>query len=98
MIVDNKNYEIIPGQLMTVKVIYDQKLQLGVPESAITSQGNTAFVYVIENQKALKKNIEIGRRNFGKVSVLNGINEGDIVISEGISKVRDQSKVKVIEK
>ena len=98
VIVDNKNYEIIPGQLMTVKVIYDQKLQLGVPESAITSQGNTAFVYVIENQKALKKNIEIGRRNFGKVSVLNGINEGDIVISEGISKVRDQSKVKVIEK
>ena len=98
VIVDNKNYEIIPGQLMTVKVIYDQKLQLGVPESAITSQGNTAFVYVVENQKALKKNIEIGRRNFGKVSVLNGINEGDIVISEGISKVRDQSKVKVIEK
>ncbi len=98
VIVDNKSYEIIPGQLMTVKVIYDQKLQLGVPESAITSQGNTAFVYVIENQKALKKNIEIGRRNFGKVSVLNGINEGDIVISEGISKVRDQSKVKVIEK
>ena len=98
VIVDNKSYEIIPGQLMTVKVIYDQKLQLGVPESAITSQGNTAFVYVVENQKALKKNIEIGRRNFGKVSVLNGINEGDIVISEGISKVRDQSKVKVIEK
>ncbi len=98
VIVDNKSYEIIPGQLMTVKVIYDQKLQLGVPESAITSQGNTAFVYVIENQKALKKNIEIGRRNFGKVSVLNGINEGDIVISEGISKVRDQTKVKVIEK
>ena len=30
MIVDNKSYEIIPGQLMTVKVIYDQKLQLGV--------------------------------------------------------------------
>ena len=28
VIVDNKSYEIIPGQLMTVKVIYDQKLQL----------------------------------------------------------------------
>tara|TARA_B100001989_G_scaffold237398_1_gene200019 strand:- start:3754 stop:4620 length:867 start_codon:yes stop_codon:yes gene_type:complete len=98
VIVDNKNYDIIPGQLMTVKVIYDQKLQLGVPESAITSQGNSAFVYVIENQKALKKNIQIGRRNFGKVSILDGINEGDIVISEGISKVRDQSKVKIIEK
>jgi hypothetical protein len=28
--------------------------------------------------------------------VLSGIAEGDLVISEGISKVRDKSKVKII--
>ena len=43
-----------------------------------------------------KRNIEIGKRNFGKVSVLSGINEGDLVISEGISKVRNKAKVKII--
>ena len=32
-------------------------------------------------------------KNFGKVSVLSGINEGDFVISEGVSKVRDKAKV-----
>ena len=48
IIVDNSNFEIIPGQLMTVKVIYDEINQIGVPESAVTIQGNTAFVYVVK--------------------------------------------------
>ena len=96
IIVDNSNFEIIPGQLMTVKVIYDETNQIGVPESAVTIQGNTAFVYVVNTDVAEKKNIKMGKRNFGKVSIVSGINEGDMVISEGVSKVRNKAKVKII--
>ena len=96
IIVDNKKFEIIPGQLMTIKVIYDEIEQIGVPESAVTIQGTTAFVYIVNNGIAKKKIINIGKRNFGKVSVISGILEGDQVISEGVSKVRDKGKVKVI--
>ena len=96
IIVDNSNFEIIPGQLMTVKIIYDEVNQIGVPESAVTIQGNTAFVYIVNANIAEKKNIKMGKRNFGKVSVVSGINEGDMVISEGISKVRNKSKIKII--
>ena len=96
IIVDNSNFEIIPGQLMTVKIIYDEKNQIGVPESAVTIQGNTAFVYTVNDDTAEKKDIKIGKRNFCKVSVISGINEGDIVISEGVSKVRDKGKIKII--
>ena len=96
IIVDNKKFEIIPGQLMTVKVIYNEINQIGVPESSVTIQGDTAFVYIVNNNTAEKKNIKIGKRNFGKVSVISGIDEGDIVISEGVSKVRNKSKVKII--
>ena len=96
IIVDNSNFEIIPGQLMTIKIIYDEKNQIGVPESAVTIQGNTAFVYTVNDDTAEKKNIEIGKRNFGKVSVISGLNEGDLVISEGVSKVRDKGKIKII--
>ena len=42
------------------------------------------------------RNIEIGKRNFGKVSVISGLNEGDTVISEGVSKVRDKGRIKII--
>ena len=96
VIVDNSNFEIIPGQLMTVKIIYDEISEIGVPESAVTIQGNTAFVYIVKANTAEKKNIKLGKRNFGKVSVLSGINEGDVVISEGVSKVRNKAKVKII--
>ena len=41
--------------------------------------------------------IKIGKRNFGKVSVLSGISEGELVISEGVSKVRDKGKIKIVE-
>ena len=81
---------------MTVKIIYDEVNQIGVPESAVTIQGNTAFVYIVSDETVEKKDIKIGKRNFGKVSVLSGINEGDIVIVEGVSKVRNKAKVKII--
>ena len=96
VIVDNSNFEIIPGQLMTVKVIYNEINQIGVPESAVTIQGDTAFVYIINDNVAEKRNIKIGKRNFGKVSVVSGLSKGDIVVSEGVSKVRNKSKVKII--
>ena len=96
VVVDNPNFEIIPGQLMTLKIIYDETEEIGVPESAVTIQGNTAFVYVVANEIAEKKDIKVGKRNFGKVSVLSGIIEGDIVITEGVSKVRNKRKVKII--
>ena len=96
IIVDNSNFEIIPGQLMTVKVIYNEVNQIGVPESAVTIQGNTAFVYIINDNTAEKKNIKLGKRNFGKISVISGLEAGDLVISEGVSKVRNKAKVKII--
>ena len=96
ILVDNSDFEIIPGQLMTVKVIYNEINQIGVPESALTIQGDTAFVYIIKNDVAEKKNVEIGKRNFGKVSIISGVSEGDLVISEGVSKVRNEAKVKII--
>jgi len=96
VIVDNSKFEIIPGQLLTVKIIYNEIQQIGVPESSVTIQGKTAFVYVVNGETVDKKNIKIGKRNFGKVSVLDGVSEGDIIVVEGVSKVRDKSKIKII--
>jgi len=96
ILVDNSDFEIIPGQLMTVKVIYNEINQIGVPESALTIQGDTAFIYIVNGDVAEKKNVEIGKRNFGKVSIVSGVSEGDLVISEGVSKVRNKVKVKII--
>ena len=99
VIVNNKDYELIPGQLLTVKVIYNKKETLGISERAITIQGDTSFVYVVqEGDIVAKRDIKIGQRNFGLVSVIEGLNENEKIVSEGISKVRDKAKVKIINK
>ena len=96
VIVKNNKFQIIPGQLMTVKIIYDEEKELGVPESAVTIQGNTSFVYIVEDNIAKKRNIEIGKRNFGKVSVVSGLEKDEEVVIEGVSKVRNNLKVKIL--
>ncbi len=96
VIVKNNKFQIIPGQLMTVKIIYDEEKELGVPESAVTIQGNTSFVYIVEDNIAKKRNIEIGKRNFGKVSVVSGLEKNEEVVIEGVSKVRNNLKVKIL--
>jgi membrane fusion protein (multidrug efflux system) len=96
IIVDNSNFKIIPGQLMTVKIIYNEINQIGVPESSVTIQGDTAFVYVVKDNIVEKRNIKIGKRNFGKVSITSGLKEGEVVVSEGVSKVRNKAKVKIV--
>ena len=37
-----------------------------------------------------------GSNIYGKISIISGVFEGDLVISEGVSKVRDKAKVKII--
>ena len=44
----------------------------------------------------LEMEIETGIRNIGNLEVLSGLNEGDKIIAEGLTKVRPGMKVKPI--
>tara|TARA_B100001778_G_scaffold317202_1_gene304721 strand:- start:558 stop:1307 length:750 start_codon:yes stop_codon:yes gene_type:complete len=97
IIVENKELKLIPGMLLDIKIIYDKKEQLGIPENSILIQGETAFVYkVLEDNTVSKVEIKIGKRNFGKVSIVEGLSLGDKIVTEGISKVRDKIKIIIL--
>jgi membrane fusion protein (multidrug efflux system) len=62
-------------------------------------EGSKKFIYkIIENNMIEKVEIETGIRNKGNLEVLSGINEGDKVIAEGLTKIRPGMKVKTITK
>ncbi len=97
IIVKNKKLELIPGMLLDIKIIYDKKEQLGIPENSLLIQGSAAFVYkVLEDNTVEKVEVKIGKRNFGKVSIIDGLYLGDKIVAEGISKVRDKIKIKIL--
>ena len=95
--VDNKDLELVPGMLLDIQIIYNETQEIGVPEKSLLIQGDTAFAYkVLEDNTIEKIEVKIGKRNYGKVSILDGLSVGDKIVKEGISKVRDKIKIKII--
>ena len=97
--INNENSEILPGSLLEIEIFYNEKNSLSVPDTSIMYEGSKKFIYkIIENNMIEKVEIETGIRNKGNLEVLSGINEGDKVIAEGLTKIRPGMKVKPITK
>ena len=95
--IDNKNSEIIPGSLLEIEILYNEKDALSVPDTSIMYEGSKKFVYqIIENNMIKKTEVETGVRNKGNLEILSGLNEGDKIVAEGLTKVRPGMKVKPI--
>jgi len=95
--ISNENSEILPGSLLEIEIFYNEKDALSVPDTSIMYEGSKKFVYkIVENNMIKKTEIETGIRNKGNLEVLSGINEGDKIIAEGLTKVRPGMKVNPI--
>ena len=95
--INNEGSEIIPGSLLEIEIFYNEKNALSVPDTSIMYEGSKKFIYkLVENNMIKKTEIETGIRNMGNLEVLNGLNEGDKIIAEGLTKVRPGMKVKPI--
>ena len=97
--INNENTEIIPGSLLEIEIFYNEKDALGVPDTSIMYEGSKKFIYkIIENNMIKKIEVETGVRIKGNLEILSGLNEGDKIIAEGLTKVRQGMKVKPITK
>ena len=95
--INNENSEILPGSLLEIEIFYNEKDALSVPDTSIMYEGSKKFIYkIIENNMIKKTEIETGIRSAGNLEILSGLNEGDQIIAEGLTKVRPGMKVKPI--
>jgi len=97
--IDNENSEIMPGSLLEIEILYNEKEALSIPDTSIMYEGNKKFIYkIIENDMIKKTEVETGVRNKGNLEILKGLNKGDKIIAEGLTKVRPGMKVKPVMK
>ena len=95
--INNENLEILPGSLLEIEILYNEKNALSIPDTALIMEGNKKFVYqVIENNMIKKTEIETGVRDQENLEVLDGLTQGDKVVAEGLTKVRPNMKIKPI--
>ena len=97
--IKNNNLELIPGALLEITVKFNDRDSLSIPDTSVILEGNKVYVYKIDNENIAKKSeIKIGTRDKGNLEVISGLTEGDIVVAEGLKKVRPNSKIKPINK
>ena len=95
--INNKNLELLSGSLLEITVKFNLRDSLGVPDTSIMMEGEKSYVYIVSDGNiANKTEIEIGLRGKGRVEILSGINEGDLIVAEGLKKVRPRGKIKPI--
>ena len=97
--IDNPDYELIPGSLLEITLSTNKRDSLSIPDTSIILEGNKAYVYKVSKDNiANRSEIQIGLRNNGKVEVTSGLDEGDIIVAEGLKKVRPNGKIKPLNK
>jgi membrane fusion protein (multidrug efflux system) len=92
--VPNEDNALRPGMLLTVQVVTAEHSALVVPEGSVFQIQNRAYVYTLDGDVARQQQIQVGSRRFGIVEVLGGVKEGDLLVVQGIVKLRDGAKVR----
>ena len=97
-ILDKKDEKIIPGVMAKIKVLLEQRENLGVPKVCVITQGKEKYLYKIVDSKSQKVIVNTGFETDGWIEIIEGeINEGDKVVSMGQSFIKDGQTVQVLE-
>ena len=97
--IDNENLELISGSLLEVVVKFNLRNSLGVPDTSVMVEGDKSYVYKINNEDIANKTlVKTGLRSNKNIEIISGLTEGDIIVAEGLKKVRPRGKIKPINK
>jgi membrane fusion protein (multidrug efflux system) len=93
-IIDNKAGNLAPGMFGQFTIAYEEHADaLVVPAEALIDEDDESAVYIVANGEVERRVVETGVQNNGKVEILDGLSENDVIVVVGHSSLRDGSKV-----
>lgn len=93
----DSNSDISDNSTVLGELRFSKHKALVVPEEALGKSNQGDFVYSVKDDLAHKIIVQTGLRNNGFVEVTSSeLNEGTHVVSEGMNKLSDKSKIKVV--
>jgi len=97
--VNNEDGLLKGGMFAEIKLKADKAEDvIAVPVSSVVDESGKKFVYVVNGDKAEKREITIGFSNDASVQVLSGLNEGEIIVVKGQNQLTDGAIIRIIEK
>lgn len=98
ILIGNEKDELMPGIFVYVLTpVFSRPDAISIPRDSFFKESEKEFVYVAKDGAALKKEIKTGESIGNTVVVESGLNEGDILISEGRTLLTDGAKIRIVE-
>jgi len=97
IVVSNPEEELKPGMHAEVEIaaeVYRDRLL--IPQEAILVRGGKKLAFVVESALAKWRYLEVGLENEEYAEVLDGIKEGELVITEGHFTLAHDARVQVV--
>lgn len=92
----NPERRLVSGMSVNVKVLnQDIGEQVTFPYKAVTEQLGEYFVYLVQGDSVVQQNVKLGTRFQDKIVAREGLTAGQVLVVEGIQKLRQGSKVTV---
>jgi RND family efflux transporter MFP subunit len=96
ILIRNENLLLRPGMFVKADIVVDKADSvIIIPKDVIQSNRNRKFVYIIEKNTAIMRNVKIGLEDETNAQIVNGLRENDNLVVRGFETLRENSKVKV---
>ncbi len=95
-IISNPDNLLKPGLMVNLTFNFNNRESFFIRENAVFNQDNVSYVYLVSKKNiAFKKKVSVGIRKDGFVEIIDGLNSFDLVVYEGINKIKDGTSVKI---
>lgn len=95
--VRDESQQLKPGMFGRVRIVYDTRDNaLMIPKEAVMNEDGSSSVYVLNDKLVFRRDIQTGYVNGNSIEVLNGLNDGDSVVTIGQSSLQDSALVQVV--
>jgi membrane fusion protein (multidrug efflux system) len=92
----DSSMKLKPGMFVEVKILINNKNEaLIIPIKSIIHKDDKSFVYIFKKMQVFKKEIKTGISEEDNIEVVEGLNEGDKIVTVGIEALKDKMRVKI---
>lgn len=95
--VDNSQRLLRPGMFVEAAIIAERRPDVAVvPREAVTDRGGRSVVFVLDGQRAVRRDVSLGLGDDDKVEVREGVEPGERIVVRGLETLTDGTRVRVV--
>jgi hypothetical protein len=93
------DHEVASNNHIVVAYVHTGTLKdvISIPNEIIADNDGEFFIWTVRDGRAYKQNILLGERNGYGVIVLQGLHDGDMVVTQGQTQLSNGDKVRIVD-